>query len=90
MVYNLVCFVCRYQKEKFLRRFFISFVSFRFFILLEKMLDSFTLENLVKKEKEVVQKVKDNEVKNLEFVKVDIDNNLVNILNFVKMYFLKM
>lgn len=48
------------------------------------------LENLVKKEKEVVQKVKDNEVKNLEFVKVDVDNNLVNILNFVKMYFLKM
>lgn len=53
------------------------------------MLDSPTSENLAKKEKEAAQKAKDNEVKNLEFVKVDVDNNLVNTSNFAKMYFLK-
>ena len=41
------------------------------------MLDSPTSENLLKKEKEAAQKAKNNEVKNLEFVKVDVDNNMV-------------
>jgi hypothetical protein len=31
----------------------------------------------LKKEKEALQKAKNNEVKNLEFVKVDVDNNMV-------------
>lgn len=90
MVYNSVCLVCRHQKEKSLRRSLTSSASFRSSTSLEKMLDSPASENLAKKEKEAAQKAKDNEVKNLEFVKVDVDNNLVNTSNFAKMYFLKM
>eukprot|EP00105_Crassostrea_gigas_P004976 XP_011418394.2 PREDICTED: anion exchange protein 2-like isoform X3 [Crassostrea gigas] len=66
----------RHQKEKSLRRSLTSSASFRSSTSLEKMLDSPTSENLAKKEKEAAQKAKDNEVKNLEFVKVDVDNNL--------------
>lgn len=54
------------------------------------MLDSPTSENLAKKEKEAAQKAKDNEVKNLEFVKVDVDNNLVNTWNFAKIWIFMM
>nr|XP_022325247.1 anion exchange protein 2-like isoform X2 [Crassostrea virginica] len=66
----------RHQKEKSLRRSLTSSSSFLSSASLEKMLDSPTSENLLKKEKEAAQKAKNNEVKNLEFVKVDVDNNM--------------
>ena len=60
-----------------MRRSLTSSSSFLSSASLEKMLDSPTSENLLKKEKEAAQKAKNNEVKNLEFVKVDVDNNMV-------------
>ncbi|XP_062574717.1 anion exchange protein 3-like isoform X1 [Saccostrea cucullata] len=65
----------RHQKEKLSLRRSLTSASFRSSASLDKMADTPT-ETLIKKEKEAAEKAKNNEVKNLEFVKVNVDNNM--------------
>ncbi|XP_062574718.1 anion exchange protein 3-like isoform X2 [Saccostrea cucullata] len=65
----------KHQKEKLSLRRSLTSASFRSSASLDKMADTPT-ETLIKKEKEAAEKAKNNEVKNLEFVKVNVDNNM--------------